>query len=174
MGASGQSRIWNSVEVLDADDQKQPIDIYLVRSNVSIGTENAAMSVSDANNIELFGPVKFVAGDYTDVGGAARASLGNIGLVVSSATNSRDLYVAAVTQGTPTHYGTQSMIAPEYVGLLQIGDPALVFGALSVLADERGREPPTLEDCEAFTAAVIVRPGEDLMAVAAELGLTGA
>ena len=72
---------------------------------------------------------------------------------------------------TPTNYGTQSMIAPKYVALLQLGDPAMVYGALSMLAEECGRELPTWDDCADFTASVIVRPGEDLMAVAAELGL---
>lgn len=70
-----------------------------------------------------------------------------------------------------THYGTQSMMAPQYVELLQLGDSAYVQGALEMLATEYGRDMPTTEDCVAFTAAVIVRPGEDLMAVAAELEL---
>ena len=103
MGASGQSRVLYSVAVLDADDQKQPMDVYILRSNVSIGTENAAISVSDANNIEMFGPVRILATDYIDVGGCSRAVAPNPGLIVSSAPNSRDLYVAVVTQGTPTH-----------------------------------------------------------------------
>ena len=70
-----------------------------------------------------------------------------------------------------SHYGTQSMVAPQYVQLLQLGDPAYVQAALEALATEYGRDMPTTEDCGAFTAAVIVRPGEDLMSVAAELGL---
>ena len=70
-----------------------------------------------------------------------------------------------------SHYGTQSMMAPQYVELLQLGDPVYVQGALEMLATEYGREPPVTEDCVVFTAGVIVRPGEDLMSVAAELGL---
>ena len=70
-----------------------------------------------------------------------------------------------------SNYGTQSVMAPQYVQLLQLGDPAYVQAALEALATEYGREPPTTEDCEVFTAGVIVRPGEDLMSVAAELGL---
>ena len=70
-----------------------------------------------------------------------------------------------------THYGTQTMMAPEYIYVLQSGDPDLVYAALLDLATEYGRDMPTTEDCEVFTASVIVRPGEDLMSVAAELGL---
>ena len=70
-----------------------------------------------------------------------------------------------------THYGTQSMVAPQYVQLLQLGDPAYVQAALEALATEYGRDMPTTEDCAAFTAGVIVRPGEDLISVAGELGL---
>ena len=62
-------------------------------------------------------------------------------------------------------------MAPAYTQILLSGDPELVQAALTGLATEYGREPPTAEDCAAFTSNVVCRPEEGLMSVAAELGL---
>ena len=87
--------------VVDADDQKQDLDVLLLHSGVSIGTENAAVSVSDADAAEILGVVSFVAADYLDLGGVAVAA--KQGLNVALSSGSASTYVAVVSGGTGTY-----------------------------------------------------------------------
>lgn len=97
---AGTTSYLQSLTVIDADDQKAAMDIYFLSSNVALGTENAAPSISDGDAASILGCVEVAAGDYNDLGGVAVASLKNIGLTLTAPSG---LYVAAVTGGTPTH-----------------------------------------------------------------------
>ena len=61
-----------------------------------------------------------------------------------------------------THYATESMMAPDYVGLVQAGDATTIEYALGVLAVEYGREPPSTEDCLLFAQHVTIYPERHL------------
>lgn len=100
---NGGRAILQSITVLDKDDQGIAFDLYLFRSNVSLGTLNEAPSISDADALECLGHVAVASGDYKDVGGAKVATVKNIGLLLEADSGSKSLYVAAVTGGTPTH-----------------------------------------------------------------------
>lgn len=95
-----------SLVVLDKDDQNQDMDIVLLRSNASIGTENAAVNVTDANADEILGIVSVDASaDNKDLVNSRIAAKTDIGLVLSGANAAAtSLYVAAICRGgTPTH-----------------------------------------------------------------------
>lgn len=93
-----------SVQVLDEDDQGVALDLLFLDANVSIGTENAAPSVTDANARNILGLISIAAADYKDLGASRIATVHSIGLVLKAATGSRDLYIAAITRGgTPTY-----------------------------------------------------------------------
>lgn len=92
-----------SVVLLDEDDQTAAaITLYFLNSNVSLGTANAAPSITDANARSITGVVPIASGDFTDVGGAKVACVKNIGLIMEAASSSTTLYVAATCAGTPT------------------------------------------------------------------------
>lgn len=103
--ANDAKGVLHSLTIIDQDDQKALLYIYLLSANVAMGTENAAPSISDANALEILGPpVAIAVADYYDLGGVAIAGKDAIGKVVKPATGTDDLYVAVVNgTGTPTY-----------------------------------------------------------------------
>ena len=100
----GQPAILQSLTLLDGDDQTAAaVDIYILSSNVSLGTEGAAISITDANAASILGVVHIASTDWYDLIASKLANINNIGMIVKPAANSRDLYVAVVAAGTPTY-----------------------------------------------------------------------
>lgn len=92
-----------SITIVDEDDQGVALDVHFLQSNVAMGTENAAPSITDANARYSLGFIAVGTGDYKDLGGARVACVKNVGLPVKAATGTQDLYVAIVNgAGTPT------------------------------------------------------------------------
>jgi len=92
--------------LLDKNDQAGALDIVFLRSNVSVGNENAAVSVTDANADEIVTIVVVAAADYVDLVNSRLAvkntSDGGMGvLLVPDGTDS--LYVAAISRDTKTY-----------------------------------------------------------------------
>lgn len=100
--AAGKA-ILQSIVVVDKDDQGQAMDIVILETNVTLGVENAAVSISDANAVEICGIFNVSSGDYVDMGGVQVATLTNIGAVVQAGTASTSLYVGAISRGTGTY-----------------------------------------------------------------------
>lgn len=98
--SSGET-ILHSVKVIDDDDQGTEIDLFFFDRDVTFGTANSAPSISDADAAYYEGSVTIESGDYEDLGGVQVATAKGIGL--GMAANATSMYVAAVTQGTPTH-----------------------------------------------------------------------
>ena len=93
------------MQVLDKDDQAAAsMTFYLLNANVSIGTENAAPSISDANATKIMHKIDFASTEFTDLTGCkiATKDASDICLPISSVPNTSDMYIAAVTGGTPT------------------------------------------------------------------------
>lgn len=105
------------VQVLDQDDQSLMVfDIYILRSNVSMGTFNAAPTISDANALEIISRIRFDGSasppDGVDLTGSKlySKSAGNAPLPIMckpASGNLSTLYVAGVVvTGTPTNTAT--------------------------------------------------------------------
>ena len=92
-----------SVVLIDEDDQGIALDLHFLSANSSLGTENGAPNISDANARDHLGVVAIASGDYKDLGGVRVATVKGIGLPVKAASGTKDIYVGAVTGGTPTH-----------------------------------------------------------------------
>lgn len=92
-----------NLEVLDEDDQGQPFDLLFLDSNVSIGTLNAAVSITDANARKIIGRYQVLTGDYYDLGGARYASISLDPKWLKAAAASTSLWVAGVSRGTGTY-----------------------------------------------------------------------
>jgi hypothetical protein len=103
VAANGGKAVLHSVTVLDKDDQGQALDLVFLRTNVSLGTENAAVSITDADAEEILGVVQVTAGDYLDFGANRVATMPSVGLVLEAGAASTSLYLAAVSKGTGTY-----------------------------------------------------------------------
>jgi hypothetical protein len=95
--------ILDSVQLLDEDDQTAArIDLYFLDADVTLGTANAAISISDANARSILGVVSLAAASFNDLIASKMCTIKNVGLMVSPATGTRNIFVAGVCGGTPT------------------------------------------------------------------------
>lgn len=92
-----------SVLVLDGDDQGEALDLVFFTADVSLGTENSAVSISDANAAYIVGVVEVGAGDYVDLVNSQLAHLENLGIGFQTAAGETSLWVGAVSRGTGTY-----------------------------------------------------------------------
>lgn len=101
--------VLESIGIFDTDDQTPySFTIYLHKTSTSMGSENAAISITDANALAgIQGAVSFTSGDAFDlINGRYYFRTGlSIPLVAVSGTD--DIYVSMVgVVGTPTHTAT--------------------------------------------------------------------
>lgn len=102
-----------SIVIKDKADQKSALYVVFSNASTTFGSLNSAPSLSDANvaNIVL-GHVKIAATDYVDLGGASVATkvLDNP-LPLKTASTTTSLWVALVSNGTPTYGAAGDVIA---------------------------------------------------------------
>jgi len=88
-----------TASIIDRDDESsQTVTLYFLRSNVSLGTVNAAPSITDDNAAEIIGSCTVTTG--TDLGGCKYGETS--GLVIPFELTGPTIWVAASTGGTPT------------------------------------------------------------------------
>jgi len=118
---NGNPAVLYDLRVIDEDDQGTALDLLFLRSNTSIGTENAAYAPTDVMGREILKKVSILAGDFTDEGlwrAAAKSLVDGIGCVLEPTTGT-SLYLAAVCRsGTPTQ--TAAGIRVQF-GVIQMG-----------------------------------------------------
>lgn len=95
----------DSVVVLDGDDQNVAFDLMFFSESVTLGTLNAAISITDANAEKCLGVVKMVVATHaSDLINSILFTQGNIGLTMKAAAGSSSLWVGGVVRsGTPTY-----------------------------------------------------------------------
>lgn len=96
--------IIESMTIIDGADNGSILDVYILSSNISMGTENSAPNISDANaKSAILGKISLVAADYADIGGSKVATKSNLGLPIKPVSGGTSIYVAIVNgSGTPT------------------------------------------------------------------------
>lgn len=100
---NGATGTITSLVVCDKDDQGVALDVVFLQTNVAIGTENAAVSATDAAADEVLGIVEVAAGDYVDLVNAQVAPKHGLNIPVKAASDSTSLFVAAISRGTGTY-----------------------------------------------------------------------
>lgn len=101
---AGGVRTLQSIVLLDEDDQAQDIDLVFFNATATLGTINAAVSISDADARKLIGKVSILIADYVDLINSQAAVKTGIGMVMKAAAASTSLWVGAVLRsGTPTY-----------------------------------------------------------------------
>ncbi len=113
----GGRAILQSLTLIDKDDQGIALDLFLMETNTAFGTINAAPSITDTNAEALHYIGNVASADWIDVGGAKVASLKGIGLMAEAGAATRDLYICAITRGTPTHTAAGLVIKTSWVQL---------------------------------------------------------
>lgn len=103
---AGGRAVLQSVMLIDESDQKQGLDLIVLDANNSLGSENSAPNISDANAGAILGRVPITAGDYYDLGGVSIANVNGVGLMLKAAASSTTLYVGAISRGTGTYGAT--------------------------------------------------------------------
>jgi hypothetical protein len=97
--------ILQSVTVYDADDETAfDFDIYIHRTSTSLGSENGAISISDANAVAAqLKRISFSASDdVNDLINSKMYQRDNLGIAIQAAVGTRDLYISMVCRsGTP-------------------------------------------------------------------------
>lgn len=94
----------NSINIIDEDAQGVALYIIFMSTTTSLGTENSAPNISDANLTAGFqGIVAVATTDYVTVSGTKVATIKNIGLPVKAVSGTDDIYIAVLNAtGTPT------------------------------------------------------------------------
>lgn len=98
---AGARRVLNSVLVLDEDDQGVAFDLVFFNASATLGTENAAVGLSDADARKIVAVVSVGSGDYVDLVNSKVAQIENIGVLIEAESTS--LYVGAVSRGIGTY-----------------------------------------------------------------------
>jgi hypothetical protein len=91
------------IQVLDEDAQGIPLDVVFLRSNQSLGTRNAAVSISDVNAREIVGIASILAGDYDDLVGSKQALAQLPTPIVFELPATPVLYVGTIIRGVGTY-----------------------------------------------------------------------
>lgn len=94
--------IIHSIQLLDKDDQAGALDIVFFRTNVSLGTENSAVSISDANANEILGIVEIAATDYVDLVNSQSVTKTNLGIGCKG-SGDKHLYIGLISRDTKTY-----------------------------------------------------------------------
>ena len=98
----------NSINIIDEDAQGVALYVIFMSTSTSLGTENSAPNISDANLTAGFqGIVAVATTDYVTISGAKVATIRNIGLPVKAVSGTDDIYIAVLNEtGTPTFTAT--------------------------------------------------------------------
>jgi hypothetical protein len=100
---SGGTAILESIHIIDRANQKAAFDILIFESNPTAATttDHAAFAWS-TDDLKLIGHVAVSASDYVTVASEAVAHETSLGIALQ-AVGSANLYVVAVTSGTPDY-----------------------------------------------------------------------
>ena len=100
---TGGRAIIQSLSIVDINNQGAAFSIYLMSTNTTWGTFNAAPSISAANIAAGFlGRIDVATTDYTTVNSTKIASLKNLGILIEATVAT--IYVVLVNgTGTPTY-----------------------------------------------------------------------
>jgi hypothetical protein len=99
---TGQIR---SINVLDEDDQTAyTFNVLFLDSSASIGTENSAFSITDANARSIFGVATFATAESVDLINSRLYWKNGLAIPIKAISGTASLGIAlAVITGTPTH-----------------------------------------------------------------------
>jgi hypothetical protein len=110
---SGMAVILESICVIDLTNQKSALDIYFFSEAPAntVGADNAAYVLNDADAPFLLGRINIAAANYVSSSTTnAECTVANIQLMLQPKAGSRDIYMLVVSRGTPTYGAATDLI----------------------------------------------------------------
>jgi hypothetical protein len=103
--SKSRPRKLTSVVVLDGDDQAQAFDLIFSNANITLGTANSTVTISDADAAKVLGHLKFVVATHSeDLINSTLFTMTNVNLILQSSGASDSLWVSGIVRsGTPTY-----------------------------------------------------------------------
>ena len=97
--------VLQSLTIIDEDAQGVAFYVLVMRTSTSLGSENSAPNISDANlTAGLIGIIPVATTDYVTCSGAKIACIRNIGMPIKAVSGTDDIYIAVLNgSGTPTY-----------------------------------------------------------------------
>ena len=108
---NGGNAIVDSIVVLDEDDNAGDLTVVFFRTNVSLGTENSAVSITDANARQILCSIPILSSDYDDLVGSQVATLSNVGCLIEAASGTTSVYVGLISNDTKTYTASGIQLA---------------------------------------------------------------
>lgn len=102
-----------SIAVIDKANQKVDLDLYFFDEapENSVGSDNTAFTLNDADAPKLLGRVRVATADYISAGSDnALATKSDVSIMVSSIAGSKSIFMLAVSRGTPTYASASDLI----------------------------------------------------------------
>lgn len=97
----------DSITIVDEDAQGVALYVLIHSASTSMGTENSAPNISDANARNILAIIPVATTDYVTVSGTKVATLRSLGTIVKTAAGSQALYTSLLNgTGTPTFTAT--------------------------------------------------------------------
>lgn len=100
--ANGGKLLVQNIHIIDLDDNGGALDIVLLRSNTSLGTENNAVSIIGDNAAEIILVKPIYTTDYIDIGNFKWAAV-QVCEVIKADASSTALYIGAISRDTMTY-----------------------------------------------------------------------
>ncbi len=108
--ANGYTAIVESITIKDKGDQKAGMTLIFANAVTDFGVPGGVPDPDDTDLLTVLGTVAVVAGDYVDLGANAVATISNIGLLLKAGGATTSLYMAAITNETPTPASTSDYV----------------------------------------------------------------
>ena len=96
------------ITVMDGAKQKSALDLFFFDRSVTVASDNAAASFSDADMVFCLGVVNVLATDYDDNAANSIATVA-VDFPCVSSIASQPIYMAIVSRGAPT-YAADSLV----------------------------------------------------------------
>ena len=109
----GSSKLLSLTLQDKADQTAIQLEVLLWSRSVTLATDNAAVSISDADSDYFLGRVSIVTDDWEDIGGVKVATKTGLHIPLQSSNGSKDIYFSLVSKGTPT-FGTASDLVLKF------------------------------------------------------------
>jgi len=102
-----------SLAVIDKANQKADLDVYFFDEapDNSVGADNAAFTLNDADAPKLLGRIRVAAADYQSAGlDSALANKNDIGMMLQSIAGAQNIFVLVVMRAAATYASASDLI----------------------------------------------------------------
>lgn len=94
----------HSILVVDGDDQNIAFDLVFSNATITLGTLNAAVSISDADAAKIIGVVEFATTDAVDLINSRLFYRSGLGQVLRASGTTTSVWISGISRGgTPTY-----------------------------------------------------------------------